>query len=682
MIIINLFDLYAKLSLDDSDYTSKVRDAGDAGDSLADKLKTGLGSAGGVVSKGLTVASGAAVAFGGALLAVEANTEEYRAELGRLDTAYEAAGYSTDTARQAFSDFYGILGETDTAVEASQLLAKLSLNEQDMATWTDIAAGVWGTFGQSLPIEGLIESANETAKVGVVTGSLADALNWAGISEDEFNAKLAECGSEAERNQLIMETLSGEYSDAADAFKENNATLIESRENQLKMQDALAKVGDAVAQVKNKILNEFTPALSNLADVVAGFLTSFDPTPLAAAFSVLLNVFVALSPAIMGFVAAAATIKGLLTVVQIVNQVKTAFTAFFAILTANPFMIITAAIIGLISVITTLWMTNENFRNAVIAIWEQIKQTFINAWTAISTVWGAASAFFSGIASGIQAVFAAVASFLIERFQTAWNTVQTIWGVAVSFFSSVWAGIQAVFSVVAAVIGGFFSAAWAAVQAVWSGAVAFFSAVWAGIQSVFSVVASVLGGYFQAAWSAVQSVWSNAASWFSQVYNSIRNVFSNARNAFYSIGSSMMQGLINGLQSLASAVISTAQSIVDRVKSTISSALDINSPSKWAAQTFGYVMEGAALGLEQGLPGLLKTTSGVVDSFQRSMAQPLAVSTSMGTQYNAAGVLNGGGYSPYSNAPITIQQHIQAVPMTPVELARQSVNAFDRLRWR
>ena len=37
----------------------------------------------------------------------------------------------------------------------------------------------------------MIESANETAKVGQVTGSLADALNWVGISEDAFNEKLA-----------------------------------------------------------------------------------------------------------------------------------------------------------------------------------------------------------------------------------------------------------------------------------------------------------------------------------------------------------------------------------------------------------------------------------------------------------------------------------------------------------
>lgn len=34
------------------------------------------------------------------------------------------------------------------------------------------------------PIEGLTEATNETAKTGQITGSLADALNWAGVSED------------------------------------------------------------------------------------------------------------------------------------------------------------------------------------------------------------------------------------------------------------------------------------------------------------------------------------------------------------------------------------------------------------------------------------------------------------------------------------------------------------------
>lgn len=212
---------------------------------------------------------------------IEKSTEEVRVAMGKLNTAFEAAGMSTEAAATAYNEFYKILGDTDTATEASQLLAQLAENEQDLTKWTQIAAGVNGTFGDSLPIEALIESANETAKVGQVTGNLADALNWVGISEDEFNAKLAAASSESERNQLIMETLSGTYDEASKAFYKNNDALVKSRENQVKLDNALAKVGKSVATVKTNIMTGFVPSLSKMADGLA-LIVSGDNSGLGA----------------------------------------------------------------------------------------------------------------------------------------------------------------------------------------------------------------------------------------------------------------------------------------------------------------------------------------------------------------------------------------------------------------
>ena len=212
----------------------------------------------------------------GGLLALESSTEDYRKAQGRLNTAFEAAGYSAETANQAYTAFYGILGDTDTATEASQLLAKLAESEEDVATWTNIAAGVSGTFGDSLPIEGLIEASNETAKVGTVTGTLADALNWAGISEDEFNAKLAECSSESERNQLIMDTLSGTYDEASDAFYRNNEALVQSRNNQAQLDAAMSNLGGTVTTLKNNILSQFLPAVTSVTDTFANMISGVD----------------------------------------------------------------------------------------------------------------------------------------------------------------------------------------------------------------------------------------------------------------------------------------------------------------------------------------------------------------------------------------------------------------------
>ena len=213
-----------------------------------------LGSATKSFAKWGAASAGAVTA---AFLAMDSATEEYRIAQGKLNTAYEAAGYSAETAATAYNEFYQILGDTDTATEASQLLSKLVQNERDVTKWTRVAAGVSGTFGDSLPIEGLIEATNETAKVGQVTGVLADALNWVGISEDKMNERLERTSSEAERNQILLETLTDSYSDAADAFYRNNEQLVQSRKNQAALSAMTAKLGNASAIAKNSLARLF-----------------------------------------------------------------------------------------------------------------------------------------------------------------------------------------------------------------------------------------------------------------------------------------------------------------------------------------------------------------------------------------------------------------------------------------
>lgn len=193
--------------------------------------------------------TGIAVGFA----ALDGATEEYRIAQGKLNAGFQAAGFSADVARKSYRNFYAILGDTDTATEASQLLANMAKTEKDVATWTRIAAGVHGTFGDSLPIEGLVESANETARTGQVTGVFADALNWVGILEDDFNAKLEKTTDVSKRNQLIMDTLSKTYDKAADSFYANNQQVVNARRNHATLDEMLAKVGDTSAKVKNQL---------------------------------------------------------------------------------------------------------------------------------------------------------------------------------------------------------------------------------------------------------------------------------------------------------------------------------------------------------------------------------------------------------------------------------------------
>ena len=198
------------------------------------------------------------------------STQEYREDIGKLESAWEAAGKSTELATDTYKQFYSVLGEEDRSVEAVNHLAKFVETEQDMAKWTDIATGVWATFGDSLPIEGLTEAANETAKVGKLTGVLADAVNWAGVNEDDFQASLDRCANEQERAALITKTLSGLYDDAADKYRENNASIIEARLATSDYTDSMAEMGERIEPVTTAVTSGLNRLLGKALDLTDG----------------------------------------------------------------------------------------------------------------------------------------------------------------------------------------------------------------------------------------------------------------------------------------------------------------------------------------------------------------------------------------------------------------------------
>lgn len=251
---------------DESEKTNKEFKAVSKTGKNVSELKTAFGAA----VKG---AAGFAAAVGGiavGLSNLEESTREYREDLNKLKAAFAASGKDTVTAKKAYADFYKVLGEEDRAVEAVNHLAELTNNQKELSDWTLIAAGVNAKFTDSLPIEGLTEASNETAKVGRVTGVLADALNWAGESEDTFNEKLAALNTEEERASLITQTLSELYSETGSKYLEMNAGVVANREAQQQWNDSLANLGEAIAPAKAAVV-EFGATLANeVATMIAG----------------------------------------------------------------------------------------------------------------------------------------------------------------------------------------------------------------------------------------------------------------------------------------------------------------------------------------------------------------------------------------------------------------------------
>lgn len=269
---VEIFKLFGSIFVNNDEANKSIAETEKKGKGVAATLGNGIKTAG---KWGAAMVGGAAAGVG-ALSSVAENTREYRTEMGKLDTAFTTNKFSAADAKQTYSDLYAVVGDSGQATEAANHLSLLCNSTKDLQSWTEICTGVYGQFGDSLPIEGLTEAANETAKVGTVTGSLADALNWMGVSEDEFNEKLAKCSSEQERQQLITSTLTSLYSDASAQYKETNGDVMESNRAHQQLSDTMAQIGAVAEPVLNslialggKLLEQLSPIIEGVADSLA-----------------------------------------------------------------------------------------------------------------------------------------------------------------------------------------------------------------------------------------------------------------------------------------------------------------------------------------------------------------------------------------------------------------------------
>ena len=183
---------------------------------------------------------------------------------GKLNAAFQSAGSSAAQATKTFKELYRFLGDSDRAVETAQNLARVTTSEKELAEWTKILQGVYATMGDAIPVETLAESVNETAQVAKVTGTLADALNWMGISEDAVNNQLATMNTAHEREAYLRSLLNGLYSNAATIYEHNSKAMLDYNQAQANLKIQLADVAI-------KIMPLIT-AFSNMAAVVLGVL--------------------------------------------------------------------------------------------------------------------------------------------------------------------------------------------------------------------------------------------------------------------------------------------------------------------------------------------------------------------------------------------------------------------------
>nr|UWH99517.1 MAG: hypothetical protein [Bacteriophage sp.] len=591
------------IELEDGGIKSEAKAAGAAaGDAAGDGLDQGLdqGSKSGADKAGANIESfgdkmkgvlaGISVAAMAASISeLVSTTNEFQEDMGKLSVAAQQNSVSTGAANGAYRDMVGILGETDQSVEAvNHLFALCGDNTQALSDWTNIASGVYATFGDSLPLEGLTEAANETAKVGQVTGPLADAINWAseaavrqGVAlsgnqaavdaynsalaggatqEDAFNAALAACNTEQERAQLITDTLSGVYSEAGAQYQQTNADVIAYRQSQSDLTAAMSSLGQA-----------FMPIVTGLTDVATMLLSGVQPA---------VQWFVTNLPIIAPVLAGIATTVGLLAAVLNASTVATAAQTVAtnaaaaaqgllnAVMNANPIALIVVLIAGLVAAIIGLWNNSEAFRDFVTSAFQKIQQV---AQVVIDAI---VNFFTVTVPSAIEVV--------MLRFQILRNRIVSVFDGALSTVSGFVSNVVDFFTVrVPNAVGDMLGAA----------------------GSIPGKIASFLGSALSSAASFVGSFASSAIQAASQFVSNIVSGLSGLAERVTSVGSNIVHGIWSGISGatgwLMSKISGFASSVVDGIKGLFG----IHSPSTVMRDQVGrYLAEGVAVGWERNDP--------------------------------------------------------------------------------
>lgn len=245
-----------------NDLDNSLDEAGDSSNTFGDALKGAL-VGGGIVA--------GAQAITGAISQMVDESQEYIKIMASLKTSSELAGYTNEETAETYKQLYAVLGDDQTAATTTSNLQALGLSQRKLTELTNGAIGAWAKYGDSIPIDGLAESINETVKVGQVTGTFADVLNWAGTSEDEFNEKLEGTSNESERANLILQELSKQgLMDSADAWRENAGGLAEYNEAQAEWQSATANIAQAVLPIMAKIKGAVAGVLNELTSLFSG----------------------------------------------------------------------------------------------------------------------------------------------------------------------------------------------------------------------------------------------------------------------------------------------------------------------------------------------------------------------------------------------------------------------------
>nr|DAI21635.1 MAG TPA: minor tail protein [Caudoviricetes sp.] len=274
------------------------------------------------------------------------------------------------------------------------------------------------------------------------------------------------------------------------------------------------------------------PAIRAIVSKIQGLIDHFNALSPAAKETI---VKIALVAAALGplLVAVGKTMVGVGKLMKFVSNLptiiagaKAAFSSFGAVIggISAPVVAVIAVIAALVAAFVHLWRTNEDFRNKITAIWEQIKSIFSGFCQGIVDRINALGFDFKNITEVIKAVWDGLCKFLKPIFEGQFQQIANIFKAVTNIILSI-----------LEIFVGIFTGDW---SRVWNGIKGIFAAVWNFIKDTLKNTLNMICGIFGTDLGEVKEFWVN-------VWTTIKNFFVNIWNGIKSIVSSVLNGIKN-----------------------------------------------------------------------------------------------------------------------------------------